>query len=96
MKKLLKLNLPVAWYFVPFFLLIPVLSLANQLDKNDIPVTCSATSTDALLAFLNGREAFEMGRLIDASLSLERATQLDPHFALAYLYKAYGSSSERE
>lgn len=75
-------------------LLLPVMCRADETGKNDIPVTCS--SGEALQSFLNGREAFEMGRLNDAKALFEIAVQKDPQFASAYLYIAYAASSDTE
>jgi tetratricopeptide (TPR) repeat protein len=77
-------------------LLFTVICLSYGNNKNEIPVTCSVTSTESLTAFISGREAFEMGRLKDANALFDKAIQLDNQFALAYLYKAYNAVSKSE
>jgi tetratricopeptide (TPR) repeat protein len=70
-----------------------VVCLADEGNKNEIPITCSS-SNEALLSFQNGREAFEMGRLNDATELFDKAIRNDSQFALAYLYRAYTANSE--
>ncbi len=77
-------------------LLFAVICLSYGNDKNEIPITCSVTSAESLTAFISGREAFEMGRLNDATMLFDKAIQFDNQFALAYLYKAYSAGSKSE
>jgi len=79
-----------------FFQLLSVVCLADKNDRNEIPITCPSLSNEALSWFLNGREAFVMGRLNDANDLFDKVIQKDPHFASAYLYKAYASASDVE
>jgi serine/threonine protein kinase/cytochrome c-type biogenesis protein CcmH/NrfG len=46
----------------------------------------TTTSMEAYNAFLKGREAFEKWYYADARRLLERAIELDPEFAMAYMY----------
>jgi tetratricopeptide (TPR) repeat protein len=81
---------------ITFLQMLPKDCLADGVDKNEIPVTCPSSSKEALQWFLNGREAYEMGRLNDANGLLDKAIQNDQRFASAYLYKAYAAASELE
>lgn len=74
--------------------LLPSRSLAEGLAKGEIPVFCS--SNEALQSFLDGREAYEMGRIKDATALFDKALIKYPEFASAYLYKAYSSKTEAE
>lgn len=58
------------------------------------PVTTSSDAARA--ALLNGLYALDMQRPIDARAEFERATELDPNFALAHLYLANTSNSLAE
>lgn len=78
-----------------WLLWLPVVCLADEGNKNEIPITCSS-SDEALLSFQSGREAFEMGRLNDAIELFDKAIRNDSQFALAYLYRAYSANSEIE
>ena len=75
-----------------FFALIPVSGISSLLVKSGIPL--SSKSDEAVKLFVQGREAFEMGRIADASGLMERALQKDANFALVWLYKAYMSDSD--
>ncbi len=90
MQKKLK-QLIVGGIFILLNLYMPLLSFANVIHKGEIPVTSS--SSDALQLYLQGREAFEMGRISDANLFIDKAIQKDPVFASAYLLKALASNS---
>ncbi len=96
MKKLIKICWRVGTFSLACILLMPVFCLAITLDKNEIPVTCKASAVQALDAFFAGREAFEMGRVIEANNFFNKAILEDPQFAMVYLYKAYCSRSESE
>jgi tetratricopeptide (TPR) repeat protein len=53
----------------------------------------TTNSIDAYRYFLNGRDEYEKFYYNDSRKSLEKAVELDPNFAVAYLYlaRAYGS-----
>jgi tetratricopeptide (TPR) repeat protein len=53
----------------------------------------TTNSIDAYRYFLNGRDEYEKFYYDDSRKSLEKAVELDPNFAVAYLYlaQAYGS-----
>lgn len=68
--------------------------LQAEEKKGEIPVT---TSSDAAYqAFTEGREAYEMGRIGDARVLVDKALKADPGFALGYLYKAYLAGSAED
>ena len=75
-------------------LTLPLVCFADGYGKAGLPVTSS--SDEAVLLFEQGRDAYEMGRMGDALLLLDKALQKDEHFALAWLYKAYSAESEPE
>ncbi len=85
------------WYALPLALLfawVLPFSLEAGEKKGEIPVTTS--SQEAYLAFTEGREAYEMGRVDDARSLMDKALKADPGFALGYLYKAYLAGSAAE
>jgi Tfp pilus assembly protein PilF len=92
MSKLIKICSLALLVFFTFFKLLPAICLADGIDKNEIPVTCS--SAEASQTFLNGLEAFEMGRINDAKDMFNKAIENDPQFAMAYLYLAYTANSD--
>ncbi len=79
-----------------FFIMKPVVCLSDEISKREIPVTSPASSEEAITCFINGREAFEFGRFLDANLLFDKVILKDPQFALAYLYKAYITISDLE
>jgi tetratricopeptide (TPR) repeat protein len=56
-----------------------------------LPVT--TTSDEAREQFMSGVYAMDMGRFIDARGYFEKAVQIDPDFAVAYLNLAFASNS---
>ncbi len=96
MFKLVRNCSPALLVLIGLSYLLPGMCLADGRDKNEIPVTCPSSSREALQCFENGREAFEMGRINDANDQLDKAIQIDPRFASAYLYKAYAAHSDLE
>lgn len=83
-------------FFLFLWITVPGLILYASAGGSDIP--CTSSSTEAVDLFLKGREAYDMGRIQDASAFFDRALLKDQQFALAWLYKAYisGSSGERD
>ncbi|MCZ7556380.1 MAG: tetratricopeptide repeat protein [Bacteroidia bacterium] len=61
---------------------------------DDIPVTTA--SEEARSAFIDGRQAWEAGRVEQARDAFDTAIAADPAFALAYLYRARSASSAVE
>jgi len=53
----------------------------------------TTSSMEAYQAFLKGREAFENWYFADAKRLFERAIELDPEFAMAYVYLAQAAGS---
>ncbi|HEY3388249.1 MAG TPA: hypothetical protein VGK38_01670 [Prolixibacteraceae bacterium] len=96
MSKLIKIWSRAATLILALFLFLPTLCLPGEIYKSEIPVTCPSSSDKALQSFLNGREAFEMGRINDAIIQFDKAIKDDPQFALAYLYKNYTANSEKD
>lgn len=85
------------WYAMPLALLLAWMfpfTLQAEEKKGEIPVTTS--SQEAYQAFIEGREAYEMGRIDDARVLVDKALKADPGFALGYLYKAYLSGSSAD
>lgn len=80
--------------FIFLNLFMPFQSVANITYKGEIPVTSS--SSDAVQLYIQGREAFEMGRIVDANVLIDKALLKDPYFASAFLIKAFASNSEEE
>ncbi len=56
----------------------------------EVPITTS--SKEALNFFLSGRDKFENIEFAEAYAFFDKAIQLDPNFALAYLYRAQSGS----
>jgi tetratricopeptide (TPR) repeat protein len=79
---------------IPLFFLISLSNGFAGRTGSVIPISCSAE--EAIDLFLDGREAFEMGRMSDATHFLDNALKLDGSFALAWLYKAYMSDNQDE
>jgi tetratricopeptide (TPR) repeat protein len=75
-------------------LALPMLCISGGKSISDI--TCTSSSPEAVSLFLDGREAYEMGRSNNAVALFEKALRKDQRFALAWLYKAYASESEEE
>jgi tetratricopeptide (TPR) repeat protein len=90
----LKKNVCVSMLAMLILLTLPLVCFAGGSGKAGLPVTSS--SDEAVLLFEQGRDAYEMGRMGDAQLLLDKALQKDTHFALAWLYKAYSAESEPE
>ena len=90
----MKKRIVLAIMAMSMVLAMPLFGFADGLIKGDIPITSS--SGEALELFIQGRDAFEMGRLNDAMILLDKATQKDGRFASAWLYKAYASGSDAD
>jgi tetratricopeptide (TPR) repeat protein len=75
-------------------MLLPVVSLAQTADQGEIPITCA--SHEAKVAFIEARDALDMGRTMDAKALLDKAIEKDPNFACAYLFKANAANSATE
>jgi serine/threonine protein kinase/tetratricopeptide (TPR) repeat protein len=57
----------------------------SSIQKFDTPIEEATTSSlEALKAFSLGRELYRQGKAQEAALSLKRAVELDPNFALAH------------
>lgn len=67
---------------------------AEIADGEKIPVT--SASADARDMFLKGRQLVDNLRLTDANPLFIKAVEMDPEFALAYLYAAQTSASGKE
>jgi tetratricopeptide (TPR) repeat protein len=63
-------------------------------EGTDFPLT--TVSDEARQFFIQGRDAMEMGRRDDARLNFDKAIEVDPAFAIAYLYRARLSNSAQE
>jgi tetratricopeptide (TPR) repeat protein len=90
----LKKNLFVSLLTMLILLTLPLVCFAGGYGKAGFPVTSS--SDEAVQLFEQGRDAYEMGRMGDALLLLDKALQKDAHFASAWLYKAYAAEAEAE
>jgi tetratricopeptide (TPR) repeat protein len=90
----IKRNAALTTLAICMILTMPLVCFADGLTKGDIPATTS--SGEALELFIQGRDAFEMGRLSDATVLFDKALQKDGRFASAWLYKAYASGSDAE
>jgi tetratricopeptide (TPR) repeat protein len=62
--------------------------------SDKIPITTS--SDEAKQAYLNGRDLFEKLRATDAHAQFQKAIELDPNFALAYVGLANSSGSAKD
>ncbi|MFZ1731549.1 MAG: tetratricopeptide repeat protein [Bacteroidota bacterium] len=60
-------------------------------ENSDIPIT--TTSEEARAAFIEGRDALEVGRSEQARAAFDRALAADPSFALACVYRARTATS---
>jgi len=80
--------------YLSLLALIPTVCLAQTSDQGEIPISCS--SDEARAAFIEARDAFDMGRTNDAKTLLDEAIKKDSKFACAYLFKAYSANSAAE
>jgi tetratricopeptide (TPR) repeat protein len=71
-------------YFVWIIFLVFTLNTLAQVKE--VPITTS--SKEALNLFLSGRDKLENIEFFEAAPLFDKAIQLDPNFALAYLYRA--------
>lgn len=69
---------------------LPVSSLAQNGE-----VAITTTSNDALESFLDGRQQFENFKLPKSRMLFDQAIKEDPGFALAHLYRALSSNTEK-
>lgn len=78
------------------WIILPKPSLCAGEEGSEIP--CTSSSSEAVELFLKGREAYDMGRISDATTFIDKALMKDQQFALAWLYKAYisGSAGDRD
>jgi tetratricopeptide (TPR) repeat protein len=67
-----------------------VFTLDTLAQVKEVPITTS--SKEALNLFLSGREKLENIEFFEAAPLFDKAIQLDPNFALAYLYRAQSGS----
>ncbi|MCA1760890.1 MAG: hypothetical protein LC658_14075, partial [Bacteroidales bacterium] len=72
---------------------LPLICFADKLNA-ELPET--NTTEEAAQLFIQGREAFEMGRTGDAIIYFDKAVQEDAQFAIAWLYKALASETDAE
>ncbi len=82
------------WAVILIACLLPFAGYPFFTKNTGMPVT--SKSDEALTLFIQGREAYEMGRSDDAVILMDKALQKDAGFAAAWLYKAYLSGSEQE
>lgn len=73
---------------------LPLTCLANRLSNFEVPD--ENTSEEAIQLFEQGREAFEMGRINDASMYFDQAVQKDARLSVAWLYKALSAETETD
>ncbi|MGM0621938.1 MAG: tetratricopeptide repeat protein [Bacteroidota bacterium] len=78
---------------VLLLLSLPLISLAEKLNA-EIPEKNS--SEEAAQLFVQGREAFEMGRISDAIVYFDKAVQKDAQSAVAWLYKALTAETDTD
>ena len=63
-------------------------------EPAEIPITTS--SEEALAVFLEAREMFEHSRTDEAREHFDKAIELDPDFAQAYLYRSFAFTSNED
>jgi tetratricopeptide (TPR) repeat protein len=74
----------ILYVFIVFFLIVP---FNIKAQNKEVPITTS--SKEALKLFLDGEEKIENAEMANATQLLNKATELDKNFALAYLYLAF-------
>jgi tetratricopeptide (TPR) repeat protein len=80
---------------VSFALLIVVQTGCKSAKSDEVPIT--TTSKEARQLFIEGRDQVEYWQQVDKANALfRRAIELDPEFALAYLFKAGTSPDTKE
>jgi tetratricopeptide (TPR) repeat protein len=79
---------------VSFALLIVVQTGCKSAKSDEVPITTK--SKEARKLFIEGRELAEFWQTEKANDLFRRAIELDPDFALAYLFKAGTSSDTKE
>jgi len=77
-----------------FALLIVVQSGCKPAKSDEVPIT--TTSQEARKLFIEGRELAEFWQAEKANALFKRAIEIDPEFALAYLFKAATSPDAKE
>ncbi|MEW5924757.1 MAG: tetratricopeptide repeat protein [Candidatus Zixiibacteriota bacterium] len=63
-------------------------------DQGKMPIT--ADSKEALNLFIEGRDLSERLRLNESRIKLDKATELDPGLALAYVYKSMSPQTPKD
>ena len=79
---------------VSFALLIVVQFGCKPAKSDEVPIT--TTSQEARKLFIEGRELAEFWQAEKANALFKRAIEIDPEFALAYLFKAATSPDAKE
>ena len=79
---------------ISLLFVVQIVCFAQTTVQREIPITCS--SDEARAAFIEARDALDMGRTNDARALLDKAIKKDPKFACAYLFKAYSPNSAAE
>ena len=91
--KSIKSNVFFTALTVFIYLMLPCICFADKLNA-ELPET--NTTEEAVQLFIQGREAFEMGRTGDAIIYFDKAVQEDAQFAIAWLYKALASETNAD
>ena len=91
MKKLF-IGLSKVWVF--FFALLLILQLGCARKELEIPITTQ--SEEARAVFLEAREMSEHLRTDEAREHFDKAIELDPDFAQAYLYRSFDYTSDED
>ncbi|MBL7074604.1 tetratricopeptide repeat protein, partial [candidate division KSB1 bacterium] len=91
MKKLF-IGLSKVWVF--FFALLLILQLGCARKELEIPITTQ--SEEARAVFLEAREMSEHLRTDEAREHFDKAIELDPDFAQAYLYRSFDFTSDED
>ena len=85
----MRFNLPIA------FLLVLLFAFPDVLLSQGTEISITTVSEEAREAFLIGRQKKENIEFEAAEMLFNRAIELDPEFALAYLYRAYPGDHEK-
>ncbi|MBE0643009.1 MAG: hypothetical protein IH600_02920 [Bacteroidetes bacterium] len=67
---------------------------STESEESDIPITTSSSAARA--SFLEGRDAFDVGRLDDAAVHFDKAIASDSTFALACYYRTRTATSSAD